>query len=146
MHLNQILLYYFYYERFTKHNSRFFKKTIKIHYKNFCGINDYLSGSPTAGTGKYYASAAWDYGVDPRWAPAISCIESTKGSACFRSYNAWGFGGRSFSSWQDGITTVVRCLGGSLYGGHLTQEAAQNYCPPTWQNWYNNVSSEMSKI
>ena len=109
-------------------------------------INDYLSGSPTAGTGKYYASAAWDYGVDPRWAPAISCIESTKGSACFRSYNAWGFGGRSFSSWQDGITTVVRCLGGSLYGGHLTQEAAQNYCPPTWQSWYNNVSSEMSKI
>ena len=109
-------------------------------------INDYLSGSPTAGTGTYYAAAAWDYGVDPRWAPAISCIESSKGAACFRSHNAWGFGGRSFSSWQDGITTVVRCLGGSLYGGHLTQEAAQNYCPPTWQSWYNNVSSEMSKI
>ena len=109
-------------------------------------INDYLSGSPTAGTGKYYASAAWDYGVDPRWAPAISCIESSKGAACFRSYNAWGFGARNFSSWQDGITTVVRCLGGSLYGGHLTQEAAQKYCPPTWQNWYNDVSSEMSKI
>ncbi len=109
-------------------------------------IDSYLSGSPTAGTGKYYAAAAWDNGVDPRWAPAISCIESTKGAYCFRSHNAWGYGGSGFSSWEEGINTVVRGLGGSLYGGHLTQKAAQTYCPPTWQDWYANVSSEMSKI
>ena len=109
-------------------------------------IDDYLSGSPTAGTGKYYAAAAWDNGVDPRWAPAISCIESTKGAYCFRSHNAWGYGSSGFSSWEEGINTVVRGLGSSLYGGHLTQEAARTYCPPTWQDWYANVSSEMSKI
>ncbi len=109
-------------------------------------IDDYLSGSPTAGTGKYYAAAAWDNGVDPRWAPAISCIESTKGAYCFRSHNAWGYGSSGFSSWEEGINTVVRGLGGSLYGGHLTQEAARTYCPPTWQDWYANVSAEMSKI
>ncbi len=109
-------------------------------------IDSYLSGSPTAGTGKYYAAAAWDNGVDPRWAPAISCIESTKGAYCFRSHNAWGYGSSGFSSWEEGINTVVRGLGSSLYGGHLTQEAARTYCPPTWQDWYANVSSEMSKI
>ena len=109
-------------------------------------IDSYLSGSPTAGTGTYYAAAAWENGVDPRWAPAISCIESTKGAYCFRSHNAWGYGGSGFSSWEEGINTVVRGLGGSLYGGHLTQEAAQTYCPPTWQDWYANISSEMSKI
>lgn len=32
-------------------------------------INAYLSGSPMSGTGVAYAAAAWDNGVDPRWAP-----------------------------------------------------------------------------
>lgn len=109
-------------------------------------INSYLSGSPTAGTGKTYAAAAWDYGVDPRWAPAISCIESSKGAACFASHNAWGYGGRSFSSWSDGIYTVVAALGSDLYGGAHTKQAAQTYCPPNWQHWYSSVASEMGKI
>lgn len=53
-------------------------------------INAYLSGSPMSGTGVAYAAAAWDNGVDPRWAPAISYVESSKGAVCYRSYNAWG--------------------------------------------------------
>ena len=109
-------------------------------------INSYLSGSPMAGTGKTYAAAAWDYGVDPRWAPAISCVESSKGAVCFASHNAWGYGGSGFSSWSDGIYTVVRALGGSLYGGALTKAAAQTYCPPNWQHWYSTCASEMAKI
>lgn len=56
-------------------------------------INAYLSGSPMSGTGVAYAAAAWDNGVDPRWAPAISYVESSKGAVCYRSYNAWGYGG-----------------------------------------------------
>lgn len=109
-------------------------------------INSYLSGSPTAGTGKYYAEAAWDYGVDPRWAPAISCIESGKGAHCFRSHNAWGFGGSGFSSWEEGIKTVVAKLGSSTYGGYLTKAAAQTYCPSGPTAWYNNVAAQMAKI
>lgn len=109
-------------------------------------INSYLAGSPTAGTGKAYAAAAWDYGVDPRWAPAISTVESSKGAACFASYNAWGYGSRGFSSWSDGIYTVVAGLGSDLYGGALTQAAAKTYCPPNWQSWYNSCAREMAKI
>lgn len=109
-------------------------------------INSYLSGSPMAGCGKAYAAAAWENGVDPRWAPAISCVESSKGAVCFASYNAWGYGGSGFSSWTDGINTVVGALGSSMYGGALTKAAAQTYCPPNWQHWYSTCASEMAKI
>lgn len=109
-------------------------------------IDSYLAGSPMAGCGATYAEAAWDYGVDPRWAPAISCIESTKGAYCFASYNAWGYGSSSFSSWDEGITTVVAALGSSTYGGYHTKAAAQTYCPSNADAWYTNVAAEMAKI
>ena len=109
-------------------------------------IDSYLSGSPLSGTGQYFAAAAWDNGVDPRWAPAISYVESSMGAVCFRSYNAWGYGSKNFSSWEDGIYTVVGALGGSLYGGYLTREAAATYCPPNSENWYNTCAEQMAMI
>ena len=109
-------------------------------------IDAYLSGSPTAGTGSVYAAAAWDNGVDPRWAPAISNVESGKGAACYRSHNAWGYGGINFSSWAEGINAVVSGLGGSLYGGYLTESAAATYCPSNPSGWYSKVKAEMSSI
>lgn len=54
-------------------------------------IDNYLAGSPMAGQGYNFAVAAWNTGVDPRWSPAIACIESTKGAYCANSYNAWGW-------------------------------------------------------
>ena len=55
-------------------------------------INNYLAGSPLAGQGETFATAAWENGVDPRWSPAISNTESTKGANCFLPHNAWGWG------------------------------------------------------
>lgn len=109
-------------------------------------IDAYLSGSPMAGTGEYYAAAAWDNGVDPRWAPAISYVESSKGAVCFRSHNAWGYGSYSFGSWEEGINRVVSALGGSLYGGYLTREAAATYCPSNPGHWYNSCAEQMAQI
>lgn len=109
-------------------------------------IDAYLAGSPTAGTGEYYAAAAWDNGVDPRWAPAISYVESSKGAACFRSHNAWGYGSYSFGSWEEGINRIVGALGGSLYGGYLTREAAATYCPSSADHWYNSCAAQMALI
>ncbi len=54
-------------------------------------IDNYLAGSPMAGQGYNFAVAAWNTGVDPRWSPAIACIESSKGLYCAGSYNAWGW-------------------------------------------------------
>lgn len=113
-------------------------------------IDAYLAGSPLAGHGATFAAAAWDYGVDPRWSPAISTIESSKGLYCANTCNAWGWtasggGFRSFGSWDEAITAHARYLK-NMYGTTLTPEAAKRYCPPTWQDWYNKVGSEMNRI
>ncbi len=34
-------------------------------------IDAYLAGSPLSGQGAVFAAAAWDYGVDPRFSPAM---------------------------------------------------------------------------
>lgn len=108
-------------------------------------IDAYLAGSPLSGYGIVFASAAYDCGVDPRWSPAISCIESGKGSVCFRSHNAWGWGGSGWSDWNTAIYAHVSGLA-SGYGCTISEAAAQKYCPPTWQSWYSGVSGEMAKI
>ena len=59
-------------------------------------IDAYLAGSPLAGYGSVFAEAAWEYSIDPRWSPAISNTESSKGRICFLPHNAWGWGDVSF--------------------------------------------------
>lgn len=108
-------------------------------------INDYLAGSPLEGQGENFAKAAWTYGVDPRWSPAIACIESSKGEACFKPYNAWGWGSSSWSSWEEAIDAHVNGLA-RLYGSTLTLAAAQKYCPSTYVDWYNKVLTQMNLI
>ncbi len=108
-------------------------------------IDAYLSGSPLAGYGKTFAEAAWNYGVDPRLSPAISCVESSKGAVCFKSHNAWGWGSSSWSDWESAINDHVAGLAAG-YGGQLSVATAQKYCPPTWENWYASVLSEMNSI
>lgn len=108
-------------------------------------IDAYLAGSPLAGYGATFASAAAAYGVDPRLSPAISCIESSKGAICFLPHNAWGWGSSSWGSWESAIYDHVAGLA-SMYGGILTLEGAQMYCPPSYQEWYSSVLAEMSGI
>lgn len=108
-------------------------------------IDAYLAGSPLAGYGATFANAAASYGVDPRLSPAISCIESSKGAICFLPHNAWGWGSSSWGSWESAIYDHVAGLA-SMYGGILTLEGAQMYCPPSYQEWYSSVLAEMSSI
>ena len=108
-------------------------------------IDAYLAGSNLAGYGATFAEAAWEYGVDPRWSPAISNTESSKGSVCFLPYNAWGWGSYSWSSWGDAIWAHVAGLAKG-YGYGISYSAASTYCPPNTLNWYNNTVSEMAKI
>lgn len=108
-------------------------------------IDRYLSGSPLAGKGDVFAAAAWDYGVDPRWSPAIAEVESSKGASCFRPHNAWGWGNSSWGSWDAAIEAHVAGLA-RTYGYTLTEEAAKKYCPPSWQEWYSRCASEMNSI
>lgn len=108
-------------------------------------IDAYMSGYPLGGHGKTFAAAAWDCGVDPRWSPAIACIESTKGLYCFKPHNAWGWGSVSWPDWDTAILEHIAGLSAG-YGYTISPSAAQKYCPPTWEDWYASVSSEMNKI
>ncbi len=108
-------------------------------------IDAYLAGSPLEGYGATFAKAAWDNHVDPRFSPAISSTESGKGSACFRPYNAWGWGATGWSSWEEAINAHVAGLAAG-YGYSITPAGAQSYCPPTWQSWYSRTLAQMEII
>lgn len=110
-------------------------------------IDNYLAGSPLAGQGATFAEAAWNNSVDPRWSPAISNTESSKGAVPYKSsYNAWGWmASVTWGSWEEAINAHVAGLA-SGYGYSITVAAAQKYCPPTYMDWYNKTIAEMMKI
>ena len=108
-------------------------------------IDAYLGGSPLAGQGATFATAAWNYGVDPRWSPAIAYAESSLGAACFLPHNAWGWGSSSWGSWEEAIDSHVAGLAHG-YGYTITYEAAAKYCPPNANHWYNVVLAQMNSI
>ena len=109
-------------------------------------INAYLEGSVLAGWGSVFAQAAWDYGVDPSWSPAIANTESGKGADCFEQYNAWGWTDSTvWSSWYEAIYAHVRGLANG-YGYSITMAAAEKYCPPNYETWYYNTISAMKSI
>ncbi len=108
-------------------------------------IDAYLSWSALAGYGRVFAAAAWDYGVDPRWSPAISFVESTCGAYCFLPHNAWGWGSVSWDSWEEAIYAHVAGLARG-YGYTITYEAACTYCPPNADYWYWTVLGQMESI
>lgn len=108
-------------------------------------IDSYLAGSPLAGQGAVFAEAAWNNGVDPRWSPAISNTESSKGENCFKPYNAWGWGQSGWSSWDEAINAHVAGLA-SMYGYTISYSNAQKYCPPNYDNWFRDTLSQMKTI
>ena len=108
-------------------------------------IDAYLAGSPMAGQGATFAKAAWDYGVDPRWSPAIAFTESSLGANCFLPHNAWGWGSASWGSWEEAIPAHVAGLARG-YGYTISIEGAQKYCPPNWEAWYNRTLEQMNMI
>lgn len=108
-------------------------------------IDAYLAGSPLAGQGLTFAKAASEYGVDPRFSPAISYTESGKGAYCFKSHNAWGWGSSSWDSWEEAIYDHVAGLARG-YGGQISKEGAKKYCPPNWKLWYDRTLAQMEMI
>ena len=108
-------------------------------------IDAYLAGSPLAGYGYAFANAAYDYHVDPRWSPAIACLESSKGLYTYASHNAWGWGGVDWPDWETAIYAHIRGLSIG-YGYTISEAAARKYCPPNWQYWYSFVSNQMTYI
>ncbi len=109
-------------------------------------IDAYLSGSVLSGYGTAFAEAAWENGIDPRFSPAISNTESTKGRNCFRSHNAWGWmGDTSWGSWDEAISAHAQGLAKG-YGYTISLANASKYCPPTYEDWYAKTLAQMRMI
>jgi len=113
-------------------------------------IDDYLSckGSPLAGHGATFVSAAQQWDVDPRLIVAIAGAESTFGLYLCASYNAWNwfYGGdcpsSPFSSWDEGINTVtqrIRELYFDTWNLYTIHDIGLTYCGSGCENWEPNV-------
>jgi len=93
-------------------------------------IDAYLNGRgnvPLRGYGRKFAQAAWDHGCDPRLSVAISETESGNGVSCMLPYNAWGWLGQSFSSFDEGIDRHAAYLVES-YGMPFGMDEYAVYC------------------
>ena len=108
-------------------------------------IDAFNAGTPLAGYGRTFAEAAYDCGVDPRFAPAIARVESGSGAACAYPCNAWGWGTASWPDWGTAIWEYTAALG-AQYGSTLSYEAALSYNEVTPDAWYAEVEASMYQI
>ncbi|MDO5107487.1 MAG: hypothetical protein Q4D39_04340 [Coriobacteriaceae bacterium] len=108
-------------------------------------IDAFNAGYPLEGYGTTFAYAAYDYGVDPRIAPAIARIESGSGEHCFLPCNAWGWGDVSWPDWETAIWEFTRGFSED-YGGEVTYEVAERYNQVNVDEWYALVTSCMDQI
>ncbi len=101
--------------------------------------------SPLAEYAEEFVRAADEHGIDYRIVAAISIIESEGGKKNFRPYNAWGWGKKSFSSWEEGINTVSASIGRYYSKGLTTPRLiSYSYCPPNADAWASKVQGVMN--
>ena len=108
-------------------------------------IDAFNAGYPLEGYGTTFAYAAYDYGIDPRIAPAIARIESGSGEHCFLPCNAWGWGDVSWPDWETAIWEFTWGFSED-YGSEVTYEVAERYNQVNVDEWYALVTSCMDQI
>jgi len=123
--------------------------TVNPNSRKIENVRNYLSNrnSPLAEYADVLVTVAEEYGIDYRLVAAISIIESGGGKHCFRPYNAWGWGSKSFDSWENGIYTISKGLSKYYANGATTPALiAPSYCPPHATKWAYNVQHVMNQI
>ena len=106
------------------------------------------NNAPLADYAEKFVEVANKYGLDYRLLPAIATVESGGGKSNFRSYNAWGWGNKGFTSFEEGIEVVGKGLkmGYVDKGRDTVEEIAPVYCPPNYKNWARSVNQFMFEI
>ena len=104
--------------------------------------------APLADYAEKFVEVANKYDLDYRLLPAIATVESSGGKSNFRSYNAWGWGSKGFTSFEEGIEVVGRGLKNNYIdkGRDTVEEIAPIYCPPNYKNWAKGVNQFMLEI
>ena len=88
------------------------------------------------------------YNIDYRLLPAISIVESGGCRHNFKPYNCFGWGKKTFVSYEDAIQSVSEGIA-NKYGsasGYNTYAMGKSYCPSTWQSWGSKVKKVMAQI
>jgi len=116
-------------------------------------LAEFLNGydSPLAGEAETFVKVADEYGLDWRFLPAISGVESLFGNRVApNTYNPFGWGGGyiEFKSWSEAIETVGKTLGerGQKASISTPEEWAPTYCPPNAKNWSRGVRYFMNEL
>ncbi len=106
------------------------------------------NNAPLADYAEKFVEVANKYDLDYRLLPAIATVESGGGKSNFRSYNAWGWGNKGFSSFEEGIEVVGKGLktGYIDKGRDTVEEIAPVYCPPNYKNLARSVNQFMLEI
>ena len=106
------------------------------------------NNAPLADYAEKFVEVANKYDLDYRLLPAIATVESSGGKSNFRSYNAWGWGSKGFSSFEEGIEIVGKGLKNNYIekGMDTVEEIAPIYCPPNYKNWARSVNQFMNEI
>ena len=106
------------------------------------------NNAPLSEYAEKFVEVANKYNLDYRLLPAIATVESSGGKNNFRKYNAWGWGSRGFSSFEEGIEIVGKGLktGYIDKGRDTVEEIAPVYCPPNYKNWTRSVNQFMLEI
>jgi hypothetical protein len=120
------------------------QKALKI--EMFFRVN--RNNAPLADHAETFVQVANKYGLDYRLLPAIATLESGGGKKNFRPYNAWGWGSKGFTSFDEGIEVVGKGLktGYIDKGADTVEKIAPIYCPPNYKNWIASVNQFMLEI
>lgn len=103
------------------------------------------------GPARYYTDdfvdAADKYGVDYRLVASISVVESGACKKTFKPYNCWGWGKKTFSSYEQGIYTVTSGIANKYHarGLYSPSQIGRVYAPPS-TTWGSKVASLMSQM
>ena len=106
------------------------------------------NNAPLSEYAEKFVEVANKYNLDYRLLPAIATVESSGGKNNFRKYNAWGWGSKGFTSFEEGIEVVGRGLKNNYIdkGRDTVEEIAPIYCPPNYKNWAKGVNQFMLEI
>jgi len=107
--------------------------------------------SPLVNFAETFVEVADEYGLDYRFLPAITGIESNFGQVQLEnSYNPFGWGGGYiyFESFEEAISAVAyelyeRCV---KVGADTPAEIGPSYCPPNYLRWISAVEGFMEEI
>ena len=102
--------------------------------------------APLYGNARDFVQAAEAYQLDYRLLPAISIVESGGGKHLFKRYNPFGWGSRSFNSFEEAIFYVAQKMRVYYYdlGWKDPKKIAYKYNGPTPEAWGRKVSYLMS--